>query len=364
MSDVEWARRALFSGDQVVTGAVRETMTGSGSRWADEVVRAIDDGERAVAVIAFEPGGPALAHIIAPEPLADDAGDAGIAAVHEIVERPSREQYAENVRFALERIETGALQKVVLGRSLEVTSAPPLRPRAVLNGLLRSRPGRYVFGMPLGGPTAGAPPQLIGASPELLVRRMGRSVFSTPLAGSVPRAADPGEDRSRADELRRSSKDLAEHAFVVDEIVAALEPICDRVVADAAPRLVSTDTLHHLGTHIVAELSEAYVGPGGLSALHLAQLLQPTPAVGGVPRHEALEVIAQLEADRGPLTGAVGWVDGDGDGEFAVTIRAGVLDGERLRLFAGAGIVAGSDPASEVRETGAKLATMLKAVGV
>jgi isochorismate synthase len=101
-----------------------------------------------------------------------------------------------------------------------------------------------------------------------------------------------------------------------------------------------------------------------LSALHLAQLLQPTPAVGGVPRSAALDVIAQLESDRGPLTGAVGWVDGSGDGEFAVTIRAGVLDGERLRLYAGAGIVAGSDPESELRETGAKLATMLKAVGV
>jgi isochorismate synthase len=214
--------------------------------------------------------------------------------------------------------------------------------------------------MPLvDGPEA---PQLLGASPELLVRRRGERLVSLPLAGSIPRAADPVEDRQRAEDLQHSTKDLAEHSFVVDEIVEALSRVCRRVEADPRPRLVSTDTLHHLGTRISAEL--AVPDHRGLSALHLAQLLQPTPAVGGVPRSAALDVIAQLESDRGPLTGAVGWVDGSGDGEFAVTIRAGVLDGERLRLYAGAGIVAGSDPESELRETGAKLATMLKAVGV
>lgn len=350
----------LFAGERTVAGSARRTSTGSGGEWASEIVGALRPDECAIAAIAFEPHGPAVAHVVNPAPLPEPASPSGPPATHEIMERPTPEEYTANVRFALDRIDAGALQKVVLGRGVEVTSTPPLSPVAVLRGLLRDRPGRYVFGLPLeGGPV---PAQLIGASPELLVRRSGKRLLSVPLAGSVPRAADPEEDRRRAELLQRSAKDLAEHAFVVDEIVTALSRVCVAVEADTRPRLVSTDTLHHLGTRISAEI--AVPDDRGLSALHLAQLLQPTPAVGGVPRSAALDVIAQLESDRGPLTGAVGWVDGSGDGEFAVTIRAGVLDGERLRLYAGAGIVAGSDPESELRETGAKLATMLKAVGV
>lgn len=351
---------ALFAGERTVAGTAVRTSFGSGSDWASELVGSLAGDECAVAAIPFEPGGPAVAHAVRSERLPAREPRRGPAARHEIIERPSPEEYAANVRFAIDRIDAGALQKVVLGRGLDVISTPPLSPASVLQGLLRDRPGRYVFGMPLAG--GGAAPQLIGASPELLVRRTGERLLSLPLAGSIPRAADPADDRRRAEDLQHSAKDLAEHAFVVDEIVAALARVCSRVEADPRPRLVSTDTLHHLGTRIRAELADP--GGSGLSALHLAQLLQPTPAVGGVPRTAALDVIAQLESERGPLTGAVGWVNGDGDGEFAVTIRAGVLDGERLRLYAGAGIVAGSDPESELRETGAKLATMLKAVGV
>ncbi|MFV0435735.1 MAG: isochorismate synthase MenF [Leucobacter sp.] len=368
---------AFFAGEQTVSGEVTGTLTGSGTEWADEVVRSIGVGEYAVAAIDFEPAGPGVAQLIRPREIDLECPARCIEVRHSVVERPTAEEYASNVRVALDRIGEGSLRKVVLGRGLDVISDPPLSWVEVLGGLLRDRPGRYVFSMPLAdsiaapGDTATteSAPQLIGASPELLVRRTGRSVVSLPLAGSVPRADDPVEDRERAEALLHSVKDLAEHAFVVDEIVAALAPICSAIVADPAPRLVSTDTLHHLGTQIRAELLDPADTAGTAparrpSALHLAQLLQPTPAVGGVPRQAALDVIAELESDRGPLTGAVGWVDGNGDGEFAVTIRAGVLDGARLRLYAGAGIVAGSDPESEVRETGAKLATMLKAVGI
>jgi isochorismate synthase len=360
---VSTAQRAvpvLFAGERTVAGTVVRTSFGNGGEWASALVGSLAGDECAVAAIPFEPGGPAVAHTVRGEQLPAMESLRGSVVRHEITERPTSEEYAANVRFAIDRIEAGALQKVVLGRGLDVISTPPLSPASVLHGLLRDRPGRYVFGMPLvDGPEA---PQLLGASPELLVRRRGERLVSLPLAGSIPRAADPVEDRQRAEDLQHSTKDLAEHSFVVDEIVEALSRVCRRVEADPRPRLVSTDTLHHLGTRISAEL--AVPDHRGLSALHLAQLLQPTPAVGGVPRSAALDVIAQLESDRGPLTGAVGWVDGSGDGEFAVTIRAGVLDGERLRLYAGAGIVAGSDPESELRETGAKLATMLKAVGV
>ncbi|WP_054682187.1 isochorismate synthase [Microbacterium sp. No. 7] len=356
-------KRVLFAGDTTVDGAVVRTLRGAGSSWADEVIGGLAPGERAVAALSFEPDGPGVAHVVSGG--TDDRGREAPSGddperSHRIEARPTPEEYAANVRFALERIRAGAVQKVVLGRGLDVFSTPPLEPAAVLGGLLRRRPGRYVFGVPLDdGPES---PQLIGASPELLVRRTGRDLVSFPLAGSVPRSDDPVRDLERAALLAESAKDLAEHAFVVDEIVAMLRPHCVRIEADAAPRVISTDTLHHLGTQIRAELADP--SSRALSALHVAQLLQPTPAVGGVPRRAALDVIARLESDRGPLTGAVGWVDADGDGEFAVTIRAGVLEGDRLRLYAGAGIVAGSDPDAEVRETGAKLATMLGAVGL
>ncbi|NHA00426.1 hypothetical protein G5V59_11040 [Nocardioides sp. W3-2-3] len=186
----------------------------------------------------------------------------------------------------------------------------------------------------------------------MLVRRDGLEISCTPLAGSVPRSTDPAEDARRAAALQQSGKDLAEHAFVVEAIVHALKEVCEEIEYPATPELLSTDTVWHLATPISARLADGADGP---SALRLAQLLHPTPAVGGVPTAAANAVIADLEGDlRDWFAGCVGWVDASGDGEFAITIRAAVMDGPRLRLFAGAGIVAGSDPASEVRETGAK----------
>ena len=174
----------------------------------------------------------------------------------------------------------------------------------------------------------------------------------------MPRSADPDEDARRADALRASEKDLAEHAFVVDAIVHALKEVCVDVVPPTGPELLATDTVWHLASPITARLEDPATGP---SALRLAQMLHPTPAVGGVPAAAAAEAIADLEGDlRDYFAGCVGWVDGSGDGVFAITIRAAVIDGARMRLFAGAGIVAGSDPDSEVRETGAKLETMTK----
>ncbi|QAY71920.1 isochorismate synthase [Xylanimonas protaetiae] len=318
-------------------------------------------GERAVVALPFEHGGTAVAHRVRPEADSADVADVPPPApsAHAATPEPSEAAYAARVTAALGLIAAGDLRKVVLGRWVDVVSDPPLDPRAVVARLLDRRPGRYVFGVPLTADAAG--PVLLGASPELLVRRTGDVVTCFPLAGSVPRSADEREDARRAAGLGRSAKDLAEHAFVVDAITAALAPVCVEVDVPARPVVVSTDTLHHLGTPVRARLAP---GTTGWSALHLALLLHPTPAVGGVPTTAALDAIAALEpGPRGPLAGAVGWVDAAGDGEFAVTIRAGVLDGPTLRLFAGAGIVAGSDPAAEVRETGAKLATMMTAVG-
>lgn len=352
----------LFAGDATVAGTVLETWQGHGPDWADRVVGSLGPGERALVALPFRPDVAGIAHRVgvSPTPTSALVAPRLSASRHLVTEVPSRAEYADRVRTALGRIAGGGLQKVVLGRSVEVVSDPPLDAEAVVARLLAQRPGRYVFRVPLSDDVDG--PQLIGASPELLVSRRGRIVRSLPLAGSATRTPDPADDRHRLHALLESAKDRREHAFVVDAVVAALRSICDGVVADE-PRVVSTDTLHHLGTSIGGTLTASASG-WAASALHLAQLLHPTPAIGGAPSEAALRTIAELEPDRGPLTGAVGWVDADGDGEFAIAIRAGVLDWERLRLFAGAGIVAGSDPDAEVAETGAKLATMMKAVGL
>jgi len=350
----------VFTGDDGFTAAeLRGTSVAehTDAAWADQVVTGLWPGERALVALSFAPGGRGVAHRVVPLPGGPAARDEAVAR-HRVRAVPTPAAYADQVRAALGRIADGQVDKLVLGRCLEAVSHPPLRPATVVAGLLSARPGRYVFSLPLdAAPDA---PVLLGASPELLVRRRGALVASTPLAGSVPRSADPAEDGRRAEALQDSAKDLAEHAYVVDAIVAALRDVCVEIDAPARPQLLSTDMLHHLATPIRARLAG-----DGPSALRLAQLLHPTPAVGGVPTTAALAAITELEGDlRGPLAGAVGWVDGRGDGELAVTIRAGVLDGERLRLFAGAGIVAGSDPELEVRETAAKLATMAHAVGL
>lgn len=365
------ARPFLFaSGEQAyVASRVLHTWTtpdGADVAWADGVVTALAPGERALCALSFAAGAPGLAHQVvgAEHALQRPLEAAAVERTYDVTEFPTAAEYAAMVEAALTRIADGTLHKVVLGRCLDVISDPPLVPAEIIDRLLQTRPGRYVFSVPLVNDDA-APadgPILVGASPELLVRREGRDIACTPLAGSVPRSSDPDEDAARAASLRHSAKDLAEHAFVVEDIVHALKSVCEEIEYAATPQLLSTDTVWHLATPIRARLSSVTGGP---SALRLAQLLHPTPAVGGVPTAAANAVIADLEGDlRDWFAGCVGWVDGNGDGEFAVTIRAAVIDGERLRLFAGAGIVAGSDPASEVRETGAKLATMARVSGL
>lgn len=362
----------VFTGEDGFIGAEllsTSTIDRVSDSWVDSVVTELNSGERALVSLSFAPDGPAVAHRVRPGaegllPLVASGPSADMVE-HQVREVPSADAYAAEVRRALELIDAGPLEKVVLGRCLEVTSRPPLAPAQVVARLLEQRPGRYVFSLPLTDVTdAGNDvdgPVLVGASPELLVRRTGSLVASMPLAGSVPRIADPVVDRERADALRESAKDLHEHAFVVEQIVRELSAVCTEVDAPEKPELIGTDTLWHLASPIRARLSDS----ARLSALQLARLLHPTPAVGGVPIDHARATIADLEGERrGPLAGAVGWVGPDGDGELAVTIRAGMLQGEQLRLFAGAGIVTGSDPLSEVRETGAKLSTMARAVGL
>lgn len=360
-------RPLLFaSGDEAyVADRVLRTWTtpdGTDAGWADEVVASLQPGERALGALSFAAGAPGILHqVVGSERPLVGPERAPRERTYEVHEFPTAEAYADMVRAVLDKIAEGLVRKVVIGRCLDVTSDPPLEPAEIIDRLLVTRPGRYVFSVPL-EETLDEGPLLVGASPELLVSREGDRIRCTPLAGSVPRSADPDEDARRSEALRASEKDLAEHAFVVDAIVHALKEVCVDVEPPTGPTLMATDTVWHLASPITARLEDPATGP---SALRLAQMLHPTPAVGGVPAEAAAEAIADLEGDlRDYFAGCVGWVDGAGDGVFAITIRAAVIDGDRMRLFAGAGIVAGSDPDSEVRETGAKLATMTRVAGL
>jgi isochorismate synthase EntC len=178
------------------------------------------------------------------------------------------------------------------------------------------------------------------------------------MAGSAPRGATAADDDRLVSELATSAKEAEEHALVVGAVRAALEPVCREVVAGSRPEAVRLATVTHLATTVGGRLHEP-----APSALALAGLLHPTPAVAGLPRAEALAAIADLESfDRGLYAGPVGWVDGRGDGDWAVALRCARLDGRRAHLVAGAGIVADSDPGAEWLETEAKLEPMLRAL--
>jgi len=278
-----------------------------------------------------------------------------VAATPTVTELPAGAAYADAVGRAVGRLRAGELEKIVLARSLHLTGAEPFDPAMMLRRLAARDPRGYTYAVDLG-----AGRTLVGASPELLVSRRGRSVVANPLAGSVPRAADPAEDRRRAEGLLACAKNRREHAVVVEAVADALGPLCTDLVIPAGPELTATASMWHLSTVVTGAVADPSV-----SALALACALHPTPAVCGTPRAVARPAIAELEAfDRGFYTGMVGWGDASGDGEWVVTIRCAVSEGRNLRLYAGAGVVAESDPVAELAETSAKFRTMLDALGL
>ena len=277
-------------------------------------------------------------------PAADDAlGVHDSPARFTVAATRSRVEWEAIVARAIASIERGDLEKVVLAREVVVEADQAFDVRDILARLVHQQPGCFVY----------ASDGLVGASPELLVRRAGNVVESRPVAGT---AVAEGEESLRR--LAASVKDTHEHRFVVDAILAALAPACTTLDA-GDPEVAVFGPIAHLATPIRGELA----GPGAPDALDLARRLHPTPAVGGTPRQAALDAIRELEGfDRGRYAGPVGWVDARGDGEWAIALRGAELDGTRARLVAGAGIVAGSDPAAEWAETQAKLEPMLRAL--
>jgi isochorismate synthase len=264
-------------------------------------------------------------------------------------EVPSSEDYIEAVGAAVRRIRSGRMRKVVLARTIHVESARELDPTLLAHRLRAVDPDAYTFAAPTDEGV------LVGASPELLVSRRGLEVRSNPLAGSAPRSGDKDEDRANADALAGSAKDREEHAIVVDSVLETLRPLCADLTWDPEPVLRETPNVWHLSTRFRGVLRDP-----ALTALDLVSALHPTPAVAGEPREAALETIAELEPfDRGRYAGAVGWVDADGDGEWAIALRCAELRGDRAVLYAGAGIVADSDPARELDETERKFRAFL-----
>lgn len=255
-------------------------------------------------------------------------------------------QWLDSVAAAIDAIEEGEADKVVLARDYALWSKTPFDPIRLLTRLAERFPDCHVFRVD----------GLVGASPELLIRRTGFAVSSQALAGSAPRSDDPVEDERLGKELLASDKDAREHASAAASVGRVLGELCERLEREATPSLVRLANVQHLGTRFEGRLAQP------LTALGLAARLHPTAAVGGTPTEAAVGLIRRLEhMDRGRYAGPVGVIDATGDGEFAIALRCAEISGARARLFAGAGIVAGSLPEAELEETRIKLLAMQSA---
>lgn len=274
---------------------------------------------------------------------------------------PAPQHYGDMVREALKLFAQGDVKKIVLARAMDIELDRPVDYDRLLPDLLARNAHGFTFAVPVWANGADAPPTatMVGASPELLVRRVGDRIYVNPLAGSIGRSSDPEIDQARKEGLSRSEKDLREHSYVVGDIERILRPYCDELDMPAGPSVIGTDTLWHLSTYITGRLRDPNV-----TALDLSCALHPTPAICGHPTAQAFGHIQRLEPfDREFYAGLVGWQQANGDGEWALSLRCALQTApNRLRLYAGAGTVAGSDPDSEITETATKMETFMRAI--
>jgi menaquinone-specific isochorismate synthase len=286
-------------------------------------------------------------HIVVDNPRSSPAGLGGDDRIRYAGASMSEIEWLEAVDQAVTRIAAGSLDKVVLARDVHVWSKDPLDVRVLAARLAQRFPECYTF----------IHRNLVGATPELLIRRTGTRIESQVLAGTVRRGAGRAEDDRLGAELLASAKDAGEHRFAVDSVTDVFARICSDWHVEAAPTLLRLANVQHLATWVRGTLRRS------LTALEVAGLLHPTAAVCGTPRDEAMSVIRELEGlDRGRYGGPVGWVDANGDGEFGIALRCAEVNGTRGRLFAGNGIVAGSLPEDELEETRLKLRAMQSAL--
>jgi menaquinone-specific isochorismate synthase len=334
----------------VAIGALPFARSGRGEMVVPAVlVRRLADGSCWLTVTSSDPG-PTLDDIrrrLTAPPTRRPTGGPGPSEFG-VRSEIDRDAWCRLVVDAAGAVAAGRLDKVVLARAVTVTADRPFRPAEVARRLTASHPSCMVFSV------AG----FVGASPELLVDRGGEQIRSQPLAGTAARPGRSGGDDELAPRLLSSAKERGEHRLVVDAVAAVLSRYCDELSVPPVPTLVPLGTLAHLGTLIVGRLR-----PPLPTALDLVGAIHPSPAVGGTPTDAALGYIDAVEGlDRGRYAGPVGWVDGRGDGCFAVGIRSAQIEGRRARLMAGVGVVAGSDAAAELAETDLKLQPMLAAL--
>jgi menaquinone-specific isochorismate synthase len=252
-------------------------------------------------------------------------------------------QWEHVVAQAVRRIRAGELEKVVLARDLLATAEHPIDVRLLLLRLARRYPECYTFSV------AG----LVGATPELLIRRTGQEIESLVLAGTTPRGPGPADDLARGKALLASAKDRHEHECAISSVRQALAPLCSALHTPDEPELLVLPNVQHLASHVTGRLAD------GASVLDVVAAMHPTAAVGGTPTASAIQVIRELEGmDRAGYAGPVGWIDAHGDGEWGIALRSGIVEGRRARLFAGGGIMGDSDPAAELAEAQAKFRVM------
>jgi isochorismate synthase len=289
-----------------------------GSPWADLSLRPLALGRAASGVVEFANGG--------------------------------LERYTRRVEQAIEGIRSGRLEKVVVARDAHITAGSAIDPVVWLVALRERFPSCTLFAVGEGDAV------FLGATPERLVRVRGETVETAAIAGTAPRGASRTADQALGEALRSSGKDSEEHAIVVRYISSILAACCDSVEIDPQPRLLKTRTVQHLCTELRGHRS----GNPPVSLIELVSRLHPTPAVGGAPREAALQWLAEHESvSRGWFAGPVGFLQSDGDGEFSVALRSALVQGNAATAWAGAGIVACSEPKAEFTETELKLRTAL-----
>jgi menaquinone-specific isochorismate synthase len=262
----------------------------------------------------------------------------------------SAEGFLSSVRTAVSKIREGKLSKVVLARDLELAVGAEFDAAPVLKRLHQRYPQCWTYSIN----------NHFGASPELLIRSARGEVSARVLAGTAGRGTDPDVDRAIAEGLSHSAKNLHEHQYAVESLVAKLSPFCESVSADEKPFSLALPDLWHLASDVTGKLSTE------ASLLDVVSELHPTAAVAGTPRELAQQLISELEPfDRGGYAGPVGWVAADGSGELAIALRGGRYEAETglVRAFAGCGIVAESEPEAELAETELKFRAMRWAFG-
>ncbi|MEY2814502.1 MAG: hypothetical protein RIS05_250 [Actinomycetota bacterium] len=259
-------------------------------------------------------------------------------------------EWMSRVAIAIGEIEIGELEKVVLARDLVAVTEKAIDVRPILNSLSEQYPSTWVF----------AVDNLIGATPELLLRLTRGMVTSRVLAGTISKTGDDEKDLALAASLARSSKDLEEHEYAVRSVADALEPFCTSTNVPESPFVLHLANVMHLATDVTGALIESKID---VDAFSLLSRLHPSAAVCGTPTHLASKVISSIEGmNRGRYAGPVGWIDAHGDGELGIALRCGQVTDSSIRIFAGCGIVAGSDPAKELNESNAKFTPMRSAL--